>query len=130
MTAPVVTEKLSQANVAWLKEFSVVMQRRYAYPAGHPARLAAEKTALAQIATALGCSIFFADPYRPNQRGTCENTIGLVRQYIPKGSCGHRLTPEQLQRIADKLNHRPRRCLGFKTPYEVKFASTPVALRT
>ena len=83
-----------------------------------------------QIATALGCSIFFADPYRPNQRGTCENTIGLVRQYIPKGSCGHRLTPEQLQRIADKLNHRPRRCLGFKTPYEVKFASTPVALRT
>jgi IS30 family transposase len=83
-----------------------------------------------QIAQALGCSIYFADPYRPNQRGTCENTIGLVRQYIPKGSCGHRLTPEQLQRIADKLNHRPRRCLGFKTPFEVKFGSTPVALRT
>ena len=53
MTAPAVTEKLSQANVAWLKEFSVVMQRRYAYPAGHPARLAAEKTALTAIATAL-----------------------------------------------------------------------------
>lgn len=54
MTAPAAPEaRLSQANVAWLKEFSVVMQRRYAYPAGHPARLAAEKTALVQIATAL-----------------------------------------------------------------------------
>ena len=82
------------------------------------------------IAKALHCSIYFADPYRPNQRATCENTIGLVRQYIPKGSSGHRLSPEQLQRIANKLNHRPRKCLSFRTPYEVLYGLTPVALRT
>jgi IS30 family transposase len=90
----------------------------------------AQFAAYEEMSKALGCSIYFADPYRPNQRATCENTIGLVRQYIPKGSCGHRLTPAQLQSIADKLNHRPRKCLGFKTPYEVKFGLTPVALRT
>jgi IS30 family transposase len=82
------------------------------------------------IAKELDCAIFFADPGRPNQRGTCENTIGLVRQYILKGSSGHNLTRDELQRIADKLNHRPRKCLGFRTPHEVFYGHTPVALRS
>ena len=82
------------------------------------------------IQSALKCKVYFADPGRPNQRATCENTIGLIRQYIPKGSSGHHLTPRQLQRIADTLNHRPRRCLGYKTPFEVFFNHIPVALRT
>jgi IS30 family transposase len=77
------------------------------------------------------CPVFFADPYKPWQRGTCENTIGLVRQYIPKGSSGRHLSHQQLQAIANKLNHRPRKCLGFKTPAEVFLqAQPPVALRT
>jgi len=78
----------------------------------------------------LKCDVYFADPGCPNQRATCENTIGLVRQYIPKRSSGHHLSPHELQRVANKLNHRPRKCLGYKTPFEVFFGHTPVALRT
>lgn len=82
------------------------------------------------IQQALGCRIYFADPYHPWPRGTCENTIGLIRQYIPKGSSGRHLTTTELKLIADKLNHRPRKCLAFKTPFEVFFNKPPVALRT
>jgi IS30 family transposase len=78
----------------------------------------------------LQCPIYFADPGKPGQRGTCENTIGLIRQYIPKGTSGRHLSIKQIQRIADKLNHRPRKCLGYRTPHEVFFNLTPVALRT
>jgi IS30 family transposase len=77
----------------------------------------------------LQCPIYFADPGKPGQRGTCENTIGLIRQYIPKGTSGRYLSIKQIQRIADKLNHRPRKCLGYRTPHEVFFNLTPVALR-
>ena len=84
-----------------------------------------------RIESALSCKVYFADPHSPWQRGTCENTIGLVRQYIPKGSSGAHLTCAQIQRIENKLNHRPRKCLGFKTPAEVLLkAKPPVALRT
>ena len=84
-----------------------------------------------RIQDRLKCPVFFADPYKPWQRGTCENTIGLVRQYIPKGSSARHLSHNKIQRIADKLNHRPRKCLGFKTPAEVFLcAQPPVALRT
>jgi transposase, IS30 family len=82
------------------------------------------------IEAGLNCQTYFADPGKPWQRGTCENTIGLIRQYIPKGSSGMHLSDRQLQRIADKLNHRPRKCLGYRTPHEVLFNLTPVALRT
>ena len=78
----------------------------------------------------LQCPIYFADPGNPGQRGTCENTIGIIRQYIPKGTSGRHLSINQIHRIADKLNHRPRKCLGYRTPYEVFFNLTPVALRT
>ena len=83
-----------------------------------------------RVTQALGINVYFADPGRPGQRGTCENTIGLVRQYIPKGTSGAHLSKTQLQRIADKLNNRPRQCLGFRTPYEVLFNKLPVALRS
>ena len=84
----------------------------------------------ARLTRALGTPVYFADPGRPGQRGTCENTIGLVRQYVPKGTIGAHLSDKQIQRIADKLNHRPRKCLGFRTPYEVLFNKPPVALRS
>jgi IS30 family transposase len=83
-----------------------------------------------RIAQALRCRVYFADPRRPNQRATCENTIGLIRQYIPKGTSGRHLSTAQIQSIADKLNHRPRKCLGYLTPHEVMFQIAPVALRT
>jgi IS30 family transposase len=67
--------------------------------------------------------LFVCDPQRPNQRGTNENTIGLIRQYIPKGQPLSLQTPESIARIEHLLNSRPRACLGFRTPAEVLFES-------
>ena len=83
-----------------------------------------------RVTLALGINVYFADPGRPGQRGTCENTIGLIRQYVPKGTSGLHLSGQKIRAIADKLNNRPRRCLGFRTPSEVLFNKPPVALRS
>ncbi len=63
--------------------------------------------------------VYFADPHSPWQRGTNENTNGLLRQYFPKGCDFRTVTPAQLQHVQDQLNDRPRKTLGFKTPNEV-----------
>lgn len=82
------------------------------------------------ISEALEAKFYFADPYSPWQRGTNEHTNGLIRQYLPKGCDFDALDDETLRKIMDKLNHRPRKCLGMKTPHEVFFAEKcPVALR-
>ena len=72
----------------------------------------------AQIAVDADVEIFFCDPHSPWQRGSNENTNGLLRQYFPKGTslAGH--SPAQLAAVADELNGRPRKTLGFKTPAE------------
>ncbi|MDZ7920119.1 IS30 family transposase [Rhodoferax sp.] len=63
--------------------------------------------------------LYVCDAQRPNQRGTNENTIGLIRQFIPKGEPLSLQTPASIARIERLLNSRPRACLGFKTPAEV-----------
>lgn len=63
--------------------------------------------------------LYVCDAQRPNQRGTNENTIGLVRQFIPKGEPLSLQTPGSIARIERLLNSRPRACLGFRTPAEV-----------
>lgn len=63
--------------------------------------------------------LYVCDAQRPNQRGTNENTIGLIRQFIPKGEPLSLQTPRSIARIERLLNTRPRACLGFKTPAEV-----------
>lgn len=68
---------------------------------------------------AFGLPVFFCDPYSSWQKGSVENCIGLLRRYLPKGMDLQTVTPKQLQSLQNKLNHRPRKCLGFKTPYEV-----------
>jgi transposase, IS30 family len=77
-----------------------------------------EMKAHAQIAVAADCQIYFCGPRSPWQRGTSENTSGLLRQYFPKGTslAGHR--PAHLAAVADELNGRPRKTLGWKTPAE------------
>jgi len=71
------------------------------------------------IADTLQIKVYFADPYSAWQRGLNENTNGLIRQYVPKGSDVRSLTDRQIQHIMDRLNNRPRKSLGFLTPNEV-----------
>ena len=69
-----------------------------------------------QIADELGIEFYFADPYSAWQRGTNENTNGLIRPYIRKGSNLNDYSDEYITEITYRLNHRPRKRLGFKSP--------------
>jgi transposase, IS30 family len=70
----------------------------------------------AQIALAAGLDIYFCDPHSPWQRGSNENTNGLLRQYFPKGTSLAAHSREHLDAVAAELNSRPRKTLGWKTP--------------
>jgi IS30 family transposase len=85
------------------------------------------------ITQALGTRCYFADPYCAWQRGLNENHNGLIRRYIPKGSSLANYTQADIDRIAHALNHRPRKRLGFLTPFESFMGHSPLksrALRT
>lgn len=67
----------------------------------------------------LGITTYFCDPYSPWQKGTVENSIGLVRRYLPKGTDLSSLTQEELDDIIEELNNRPMKVLNYNTPNEV-----------
>jgi IS30 family transposase len=74
-----------------------------------------------EFGAALGADIYFAKPHSHWQRGLNENTNGLLGQHFPKGSCLVSITAQQVQHAVDRLNHRPRKCLGWRTLHEVYF---------
>jgi IS30 family transposase len=74
-----------------------------------------------EIAKTLDLSFYFAHPYSAWERGTNENTNGLLRQYFPKYASFQDITETQLEAVMQKLNLRPRKTLGFRTPFEVFF---------
>ncbi len=73
----------------------------------------------------LGMELYFAEPGCPHQRGTNENTNGLIRQYFPKGTDFRDVTHYEVREVEHLLNDRPRECLGYRTPNEVFFDISP-----
>jgi len=85
------------------------------------------------MASDLEASIYFAHPYASWERGLNENTNGLIRQYFPKDRDLTTVTRYEIEQAMDKLNHRPRKSLGYRTPYEVFFnikTSLTIALQS
>ena len=79
-----------------------------------------------EVSAALGVPVYFAHPHSPWERGTNENTNGLIREYLPKGIDFRVVQSDDVLRIVERLNNRPRKCLGFRTPKEA-FFNLPVA---
>lgn len=66
-----------------------------------------------------GAEFYFCSPHHPWEKGTVENTNGLVREYFPKGTDFSAVTDEEVARVYDAINRRPRKRLGWRTPWEV-----------
>lgn len=81
-----------------------------------------------QLEKKTGFCIYFADPYSAWQRGSNENTNGLIRQYFPKGTNFRDVTSKDLALVVKKLNHRPRKCLHYQTPHEIIYDAIHGAL--
>ena len=113
-------------------EMRVALTRRLSqYPRGLRRSLTydngSENTEHLQTNRVLGSRSYFCEPFHSWERGTVENTIGLVRRFFPKRTDLAQVSKAQVQSVERWLNHRPRKCLGFKTPAEV-FKAAGVAL--
>jgi IS30 family transposase len=108
-TSPVVVKGFERG----LKPVPPELLLSLAYDRGN--EMAGHKT----LTESLSLKVYFADPHSPWQRGTNENTNGLIRQYLPKGEDLAPYDQPALNQIAERLNDRPRKCLEFRTPKEV-----------
>lgn len=84
----------------------------------------------ARIAAGLGAKFYFARPHASWERGVNENTNGLLRQYFPKQHDFSAITEAEVERVIERLNERPRKTLGYRTPNEVFYKRRPVALQS
>jgi IS30 family transposase len=84
----------------------------------------------AQLSANTGVRVYFCDPHSPWQRGSCENTNGLLRQYLPKNMDLSVYSQQQLDAIADRLNTRPRQTLDWRTPLQVFALALSTATQT
>ena len=108
-TADVVAE----AMTATIKAFPDTLRRTLTWDQG------IEMAAHARISIDAGIDIYFCDPHSPWQRGSNENTNGLLRQYFPKGTDLSKHSADHLYKVAAQLNNRPRKRFGFDTPAQV-----------
>jgi IS30 family transposase len=105
-------EAVQEAIVAKMAAMPAILRKTLTWDQGK------EMANHAQIAKATDLDIYFCDPHSPWQRGTNENTNGLLRQYFAKGTDLSVFPADYLDYIATKLNTRPRETLGWKTPAE------------
>ena len=110
---PATAAHVLQAFGDKLNSIAQPMRKTMTYDRG---REMAEHQQLTQLT---GMKVYFCDPYSPWQRGSNENTNGLLRQYFPKGTDLSGYTQDQLDAVADELNGRPRQTLGWRKPIEV-----------
>ena len=89
-----------------------------------------EFTRFSRLEAGLGLKVYFAHPHSPWERGTNENTNGLIREYFPKGTDFRKITKSQVDHMTRSMNNRPRKCLGYQTPCEVFEHLAGVALQT
>jgi IS30 family transposase len=104
---------MSVALVRRLSRYPATIRRSITYDNGP------ENAEHMRTNKALGTASYFCDPYSSYQKGTVENTIGLVRRFIPKKTNLAHVSQQHLTKIEDWLNNRPKKCLKFKTPAEV-----------
>jgi IS30 family transposase len=106
-------QAVGDALIATFAQLPVGMRRTLTWDQGN------EMFHHQRIENATGLNVYFADPHSPWQRGSNENANGLVRQYLPKGTDLSVWTDEDLTRIADELNDRPRECLNDRSPNQL-----------
>jgi len=120
-------EVVTEATISLLKPY---MDKTFTITADNGKEFAGHE----KMTEALGADVYFAHPYCSWERGLNENTNGLIRQYFTKGSSFENITDADVAVVMNKLNHRPRETLNFKTPHAVFFAesrmSTKIALRS
>jgi IS30 family transposase len=104
--------QIEDGMVAAMSQLPAVLRKTLTWDQGK------EMTNHIQIAAATDLAIYFCDPHAPWQRGTNENTNGLLRQYFPKGTDLSGYHPDYLDHVAAQLNRRPRKRLGWQTPAE------------
>ncbi len=117
-TAPAVTKAMTSLLKPYRNRVHTVTSDNGKEFAGH-----------AEVADALKAAFYFAHPYASWERGTNENTNGLIRQYFPKSRDFTTITQQEIDTAMERLNNRPRKRLGYKTPSQVFFKSG-VALQT
>jgi IS30 family transposase len=103
-------EVVAEAMIAAIKELPPTLRRTVTWDQGH------EMAQHARISIDAGIEVYFCDPHSPWQRGSNENTNGLLRQYFPKGTDLSIHTAEHLSYVADELNGRPRKRFGWDNP--------------
>ena len=81
-----------------------------------------------EVSKALDAKFYFANPYHSWERGLNEHTNGLIRQYLPKKTDFTKVKRKEIREIQNRLNHRPRKSLGYKTPFEVFYAKVAKVL--
>ena len=118
-TAPVV-------SAALVRNLAAIKHRVHTLTADNGSEFAGHEA----VSSALQADFYFAHPYASWERGTNENTNGLIRQYFPRSYDFATIKTSQLKRVVNQINNRPRKCLGMKTPNQALFGINPlVALR-